>query len=136
MKKLLFDCLSLFGLAKSEKSDDPQALLGIWRVLLIHPTGKCAQWAWRRYSLHFNEDGYLYFNLSANTCDGQYSSTGPGHLKIEDVYCTLMCCDSPFSDRLAELLISATSFEVQGRTLLLFGRGGVIKAKRRKSKLR
>jgi heat shock protein HslJ len=80
-------------------------------------------------SLTFNEDGTYSLKLDINSCGGTFEKSNNNNLiGIEPAFCTEICCDSKFSEKLAIMLHEVTSFNIEGQVLkLIVAQWGYIK---------
>lgn len=69
--------------------------------------------------LTFNRDGSYALKLEVNSCSSHFKSERKESIKMESPACTEMCCDSPFSNKLASMLPKVTSYRVEGKNLYL-----------------
>jgi len=69
--------------------------------------------------LTFNPSGNVGLKLEVNGCGSSFVISKPGQIKIDPFLCTLICCDSKFSDKLLAMLPQVTSYEIVKNTLRL-----------------
>ncbi|HET6558677.1 MAG TPA: META domain-containing protein [Prolixibacteraceae bacterium] len=82
--------------------------------------------------LTFKRDGSYHLRLDVNSCMGSYETGDSASIHIESAGCTKMCCDSPFSVKLSEMLTKVTSYQIEDDTLQLHVPGwGYVELERR-----
>lgn len=71
--------------------------------------------------IEFRNDGTYQLKLDVNSCNGNYSPSGSGSngISFSGTGCTEICCDSKFSQKLAELLTQINSFQVENEEMRL-----------------
>lgn len=69
--------------------------------------------------IEFKEEGIYNLTLDVNTCTGKYHFNENDELEFAAVGCTKMCCDSPFSKKLTEMLPRITSYSIDKNDLRL-----------------
>ncbi len=69
--------------------------------------------------IEFYADGTYRLTLDVNACIGNYSISENKALECSPAACTKMCCDSPFSIKLTEMLPRVTGFEFDQNELKL-----------------
>jgi heat shock protein HslJ len=72
----------------------------------------------KKIGLKFFEDGTYGLSLDINGCGGTYK-VNENRMEISSVLCTLICCDSKFSEKLSIMLPKVTTYEISGKTLKL-----------------
>lgn len=73
----------------------------------------------KKVLLTFNPSGNVGLKLEMNGCGSSFVIDKPGQIKIDPFLCTLICCDSKFSDKLLAMLPQVTSYEIVKNTLRL-----------------
>lgn len=69
--------------------------------------------------LTFNSDGSYHLKLDVNSCMGSYEMGEGDSISISTPGCTKMCCDSPFSVKLAGTLSKVATYSIEDNTLQL-----------------
>ncbi|HET6556519.1 MAG TPA: META domain-containing protein [Prolixibacteraceae bacterium] len=69
--------------------------------------------------LTFKRDGSYSLKLDVNNCMGSYETGEGDSISISTPGCTKMCCDSPFSVKLAGTLSKVTTYSIDDNTLQL-----------------
>ncbi|BBE20295.1 hypothetical protein AQPE_4486 [Aquipluma nitroreducens] len=72
----------------------------------------------RKIGLVFFKDGTYGLNLDVNGCGGTFK-VSDNSIEISSAMCTLICCDSKFSEKLAIMLPKVTTYKIDGKTLKL-----------------
>lgn len=131
MKQILWlGLIAAAWIGSCRPGDGVQLLPGEWRVLAIQPAGEPSQDAPAEYIIHFKTDGNLHLRLDVNQCFGNYASNKPGQMAISSLGCTEACCDSAFAERMVQILVKVTAFDLQGDMLVLDGPDGKLAARR------
>ncbi|MGV3587738.1 MAG: META domain-containing protein [Adhaeribacter sp.] len=120
--------LVLFSLlvieACQKETEKPEALLQKWQVVSMRrPNSASQQYPVKPYILQFKKDKSLTFKLDVNNCDGAYTVSQPGQIKIERLAYTEICCDSDIAQELASLLHHVNTYQIQADILTLNGLG-------------
>lgn len=68
----------------------------------------------------FLSNGSVELQLDVNGCFGDFEVAGENTIQISEMACTEACCDSPFSEKLVEMLSQVGSYEIDKNTLKLF----------------
>jgi len=106
------------------ESAKPEALLQKWQVVSMRrPNSASQQYPVKPYILQFKKDKSLTFKLDVNNCDGAYTVSQPGQIKIERMAYTEICCDSDIAQELASLLHHVSTYQIQEDILTLKGLG-------------
>lgn len=69
--------------------------------------------------LTFKRDGSYLLKLDVNSCTGSYAIPVKDSISLQGPGCTKMCCDSPFSEKLTEVLPRVRSYTIEKNTLFL-----------------
>lgn len=69
--------------------------------------------------LTFNKDGTYNLELDINSCGGSFEISNKNQISIESPSCTEVCCDSQFSNKLANTLSEVTSYSIEDHTIQL-----------------
>jgi hypothetical protein len=69
--------------------------------------------------LTFEKAGSYHLKLDINSCSGPFTLGKNHQLEIKSTACTEACCDSKFSEKLAEMLLRVESYSIEGTTLKL-----------------
>lgn len=74
-----------------------------------------------RYILYFDTtSNQANYNLSVNTCLGNYSLSDTNKIIFEQIYQTIICCDNEFSELLRYMNNDTFQFIIEKDTLSLF----------------
>lgn len=73
----------------------------------------------KKIGLVFSKEENYGLSLDINGCGGSFKVLGTNGLEISPAICTLICCDSQFSEKLAIMLPKVTSYSIDGKTLNL-----------------
>lgn len=79
----------------------------------------------RMYELSFNGRTAMVLKLDVNTCDGTVRFRPNNVVFFNDIGCTEICCDSPFTLKLRELLQLVNRYQLNENQLILTGNDGV-----------
>lgn len=69
--------------------------------------------------IEFKQDGSLGLRLDANGCFGSFKVHSENKIEITAVGCTEICCDSDYSQKIAQMLSKVTSYELDGKSMKL-----------------
>ena len=73
----------------------------------------------KKIGLVFFKEGNYGLSLDINGCGGSFKVIGTNDLEISPANCTLICCDSQFSEKLAIMLPKVRTYNIDGKTLKL-----------------
>jgi hypothetical protein len=94
-------------------------------VSLKENEGDSTRTAPRAYELSFNGRTAMVLKLDVNTCDGMVRFRPNNVVFFNDIGCTEICCDSPFTLKLRELLQLVNRYQLIDNQLILTGNDGV-----------
>lgn len=69
--------------------------------------------------IEFKHDGSFRLRLDANCCFGSFKLCSENKIEISSVDCTEMCCDSDYSQKMAQMLSKVTSYKIEEKTMKL-----------------
>lgn len=69
--------------------------------------------------LTFKRDGTYGLKLDVNSCGSRFDAGKGNSIELENPACTEACCDSPFSNKLSNMLPKVTSYRIMGENLYL-----------------
>ncbi len=78
------------------------------------------------YTLTFINDTTYTLLLDVNACQGYYHILNPGHIDIERMGCTEVCCDLEFAGNLSEVFAKMTRYYTRGDQLVFSGPGSIV----------
>lgn len=67
----------------------------------------------------FEQNETYQLNLDVNSCSGGFILADDGNIEISIPGCTKMCCDSDFSNKVAQMLPQVTTYSIEGNILKL-----------------
>ena len=124
------------GLGDSDTArleDAIEPLLGEWRLLSLAPpdTPPATAPTTGRFTADFRSDGELGLTADCNSCRGEYIA-GQGTLEVGPLLaCTLAyCVSAPVDSQFTSMMLSATTWAVDGETLVLQGPDGRLELSR------
>lgn len=128
--QITFVILLLFSLLIVEScqkdSESPEGLLQQWQVVSMRrPNSAVQHYPVKAYTLWFKNKQSLSFKLDVNQCEGNYTVSQPGKIKITRLSYTEICCDSDLAQELASFLHHVNTYKVQDDTLTLSGIGEI-----------
>lgn len=98
-----------------------------WKLKNIRPMkAHNAQGTRKTYLLEFPTNDTYYLKLDVNNCGGTYEIKSAGSIHFKEMACTELCCDSPYANRLAQLIREITNYEMRGNFLLLRGNSEIL----------
>lgn len=104
------------------KDDNDSSLYHTWEVKTFMSLESVAypKTEGKKVLLSFNPLGNVGLKLEVNGCGSSFVISKPGQIKIDSFLCTLICCDSKFSDKLLQMLPEVTSYEIVKNMLRLY----------------
>ena len=124
------------GLGDSDTArleDAIEPLLGEWRLLSLAPpdTPPATAPTTGRFTADFRSDGELGLTADCNSCRGEYIA-GQGTLEVGPLLaCTLAyCVSAPVDSQFTSMMLSSTTWAVDGDTLVLQGPNGRLELSR------
>ena len=124
MKRLNFLAiliLSLFLGCDKEESRNDGILFNTWEVVDFFSIESRVYAKKDGFNpiIEFKHDGSFKLRLDVNGCFGSFKVLSENKIEIPAVGCTEMCCDSDYSQKIAQMLSKVTSYELDGRTMKL-----------------
>ena len=117
--------------ARLEDAIEP--LLGEWRLVSLGPADAPPVTAPTsgRFTVDFRSDGGLGLTADCNSCRGEYTA-GEGTLEVSPLMaCTLAyCVSAPVDSQFTSMMLSATTWAVDGDNLVLQGPDGRLELSR------
>ncbi len=121
---LLFSLLIVESCQK--ESESPKDLLKEWQVVSMRrPNSTAQQYPVKAYILRFKTASRLSFKLDVNNCEGNYTVSQPGQIKMNNLSYTEICCDSDMAQELASFLHHVKTYKIQKDILTLNGIGEI-----------
>ena len=112
--------------AWKKESQNPADLLQKWLVVSMRrPHSSSQQYPVGKYMLQFKTSNSLTFKLDVNNCEGNYTVSEPGKIKMNIQACTESCCDSDLARELQSLLPHMGTYLIQDDLLTLSGSGQI-----------
>lgn len=124
MKRLnFFTALVLFlflGCDKEETKND-KALYNTWEIVdfISIESRAYAKKDGFNPKIEFKHNGSLSLRLDANGCFGSFKVLSENKIEILPIGCTKMCCDSDYSQKIAQMLSQVTTYKIDGKTMKL-----------------
>lgn len=127
MKNTVFITFSIlvlflvFSCNKEKCGCNDSEIIGKWQVEEFMSIESVAYFKDNDYNpaIEFKTDDTYNLILDVNSCGGTYNIKDGSELECSAVSCTEICCDSPFSQKFAEMLPMVTTFEIEEDTLRL-----------------
>lgn len=69
--------------------------------------------------IQFHDDGKFTLQLDINSCFGSFNLLLGNNIEISEVGCTLVCCDSDYSEKVITMLPQVTSYSINANQLKL-----------------
>ena len=69
--------------------------------------------------IEFKTDGTFLIKLDVNNCFGDFTQNNNGGISLSSPLCTLVCCDSQFSQKFIQMLPQVKTSEIEGSKLKL-----------------
>lgn len=131
MKKYIFwfgMFLVIFTSCEEDNFDtEIDITLNDWKVTKIQKHGAISYLnAPENYIFEFINDTTFTFNLDVNGCGGQYRIISKGNIELSESYCTMICCDSEYSEELLQLIPKMTKFYGIDNKLVFQGQGEIV----------
>ena len=82
-----------------------------------------------KVNITFNTNLTYGLELELNVCGGVFTTSENDSISLSDLFCTQMCCDSKFSDKLLTMLPEIKTHEIDGLQLILYSDNGYIMSK-------
>lgn len=120
--------LVILNSCQKDELSTVENLYGKWEVEKLEPKGIFKKSIWPddfKPVVTFYEDGTMGLRLSRNGCGGNFAVSNSNDIIIEDIYCTLVCCDDEFSQKCYELLRDVTSYSLETQNSLKLHSGWV-----------
>lgn len=122
--------VALSSCEKSNLDDEIDLTANDWKIIKIKSPGESTYLvATEDYVFNFVNDSIFTFNLDVNGCGGDYEIISKGNIEFGWPYCTMVCCDSDFADKLLELIPDMTRYFGLDNKLVLQGQGEIIFSK-------
>jgi META domain. len=117
----IFILLFVVCACRKDGASDVQSLYHSWEAKSFMSVESVAypKTEGKRVLLTFNPSGNVGLKLEANGCGSSFVISKPGQIKMDPFLCTLICCDSQFSDKLLQMLPQVTSYEIVKNKLRL-----------------
>ena len=95
-----------------------------WKLVKIK-SGESSNFekAEKDYILEFTDETQFVSNLDVNDCGGEYQAS-EGKISVSLIFCTEICCDSPFAEDFHHILGLVTQYYTRGSRLHLEGEEG------------
>lgn len=94
-------------------------------VSMKESDGDSTRTAPREYVLSFNGRRAFEIKLDVNTCQGTVQFRANNVVFFNDVGCSEICCDSPFTLKLLELMQLVNRYQLNDNQLIMTGNDGV-----------
>ena len=112
--------------ACQKESTNPKNLRQKWQVVSMRrPNSTLQLYPVTDYILQFKTAKNFSFKLDVNNCEGAYTVSQPGKIKINSLSYTEICCDANIGQELASLLHHVRSYHIQEDILTLNGVGEI-----------
>ena len=69
--------------------------------------------------IEFKHEGNFKLRLDANGCFGSLKVSSENKIEISSISCTEICCDSDYSQKIAQMLSRVASYKIDGKTMKL-----------------
>jgi len=118
---LIVALLTLFFACEKSNDGNIQNLNSKWEVTTFSSIESVAYPKDNNYNpiIEFRADGTFSLKPDVNQCGGSFSTSGEDQISISASACTKICCDSPFSQKVIEMLPLVESFYIEGKALKL-----------------